>query len=245
MNHQPSAGMPARIVELLARPRLADLPENPVAHVIDALESAFPDHERVDLPEIVDLAAAREWLGSDPAYIGAERLQRIDGQSVLRYDLSLPMLQATRLDGAAVLRLASGKVYRRETEGPSHLEAFHQFEVLASGAPDLLDSWRFIGSVLRSIDAALPGVATRISPTEYPFCSRAWKIDVEDDDRWVEIMALGQYAPFVVQAMQGDPDRVAAFGAGYGLERMACVRFGIDDIRKVEDARFETPSSSA
>ena len=136
-------------------------------------------------------------------------------------------------------RLAAGKVYRREAVSASHLEAFHQLEVLVADERPRLDAWGFAGSILRAVDAALPGTVTRMGPTEYPFCSRAWQLDVDDRGRWVEIMAFGEHAPFVVRAMGGEPDRLAVFGAGFGLERIACLRFGIDDVRKVEEARVE------
>ena len=43
-----------------------------------------------------------------------------------------------------------------------------------------------------------------------------------------------------MRALGGDPSRHVAMAAGFGLERMACLRFGIDDIRKVADMRVAT-----
>tara|TARA_A100001037_G_C14771475_1_gene466261 strand:+ start:311 stop:517 length:207 start_codon:yes stop_codon:yes gene_type:complete len=50
--------MPAKVVELLARPRLTDLPENPVGRTLDDLREMFVDFTDVELPEVVDLRQA-------------------------------------------------------------------------------------------------------------------------------------------------------------------------------------------
>jgi phenylalanyl-tRNA synthetase alpha subunit len=91
--------------------------------------------------------------------------------------------------------------------------------------------------VLDSVDRLLPRVEVRVTPTEYPMCARAWSLDVWHDGRWVELLAWGKYADWVLRALGADPTRHVAFGAGYGLERAAALRYGIDDIRKVASAR--------
>ena len=73
-------------------------------------------------------------------------------------------------------------------------------------------------------------------PTEYPMCSQAWQLEVEDDGNWVEVLAWGVFNDAVVRHLGGDPARHTAVGAGYGLERLAMIRYRIDDIRKVDVA---------
>jgi phenylalanyl-tRNA synthetase alpha chain len=72
-----------------------------------------------------------------------------------------------------------------------------------------------------------------MTPTDYPMCARAWSLDVRRDDRWVELLAWGEYADWVLRALGADPNQHIALGAGFGLERLAMLRFGIDDIRKI------------
>jgi phenylalanyl-tRNA synthetase alpha chain len=76
-----------------------------------------------------------------------------------------------------------------------------------------------------------------MTPTEYPMCVRAWSLDVRQGESWVEVMAWGDYAGWVLRAIGADPDRQIALGAGFGLERIAALRYGIDDIRKMATAR--------
>jgi phenylalanyl-tRNA synthetase alpha subunit len=68
-------------------------------------------------------------------------------------------------------------------------------------------------------------------------CRRAWSLDVLGGGQWTEIMAWGEYADWVLHALGADPERQIAVGAGFGLERVAALRYGIDDIRKISTAR--------
>jgi phenylalanyl-tRNA synthetase alpha chain len=88
--------------------------------------------------------------------------------------------------------------------------------------------------VLRSVEAAMPGLPVRLSPTSYPMCREAWDVDVERDGRWWEVIAFGVFTDRVVAHLGGDPATHTAIGAGYGLERLAMLRYGIDDIRKMD-----------
>jgi phenylalanyl-tRNA synthetase alpha subunit len=100
-----------------------------------------------------------------------------------------------------------------------------------------LDCWQLSGQVLRSVDTLFPGKAARVSPTEYAMCSQAWEIAVEDDGEWFEVLAWGVFTDKIVRHLGGNPEVHTAMGVGYGLERVAMLRYGIDDIRKVETSK--------
>jgi RNA polymerase sigma-70 factor (ECF subfamily) len=236
-NHSVPRDLPLSITELLARPRLVDLPENPVGAMLAILRGAFAEFSVIDLPEDVDLEAALHRLGGDAVYIDHAKLQRIEGQRVLRYDLSLPLLLTVRWSGARQRLTVAGKAYRRETESATHLEAFHQLELFAIDDRCALDSWWFAGRILDAVDRAMPRWEVRLTPTDYPMCKRAWSLDVLGGGQWTEIMAWGEYADWVLHALGADPERQIAVGAGFGLERVAALRYAIDDIRKISTAR--------
>jgi len=229
--------LPASIVELLARPRLVDLPENPVAATLATLKAAFAGFSPIELPEEIDLDEARRQLGGDAVYIDRAQLQRIENERVLRYDLTLPLLTTVRFDGAPRRLTAAGKVYRREQVSATRLEAFHQLEVFVVDDAGAVDTWWFAGRILDAVDRLLPRSEVRVSPTDYPMCERAWSLDVLRDEQWVEVMAWGTYADWVLRAIGADPRRHVALGAGFGLERCAALRYGIDDVRKIATAR--------
>ena len=52
--------------------------------------------------------------------------------------------------------------------------------------------------------------------------------------RWWEVIAFGVFTDRVVSHLGADPKTHTAIGAGYGLERLAMLRYGIDDIRKMD-----------
>jgi len=237
-SHPVPRDLPDDIVDLLARPRLMDLPDNPVGAIVSTLRGAFPAFSAADdVPEEIDLGEASRRLGGDAVYIDRSKLQRIDGDRVLRYDLTLPLLLTVRWSGAPLRLSAAGKCYRRESESATHLEAFHQLELFALDDRGETDAWDFTGRILDSIDRALPRSEVRMTPTDYPMCARAWSLDVRRDDEWIEVMAWGEYADWVLRGIGADPRRQIAMGAGFGLERIAALRYGIDDLRKMAAAR--------
>lgn len=226
--------MPAKIVELLARPQLTELPENPVAIVLEAVRAVFPDFEPRELPEVVDWAEAERTIARDAVYVDVRELHRIDDRRILRYDLTLPLLMNVRFEGTPLRIFSTGKTYRVCEPDSTHLEAFHQAEVFCLDRRDRLDKWQIMSRVLQSVDATMPGLPVRIAPTSYAMCSEAFDIDVEQHGRWWEVLAFGVFTDRVVGHLGGDPAVHTAVGVGYGLERLAMLRYGIDDIRKLD-----------
>src|SRR5438045_7052821 len=113
----------------MARPKRTECPEKPVWRVVEDIRSAFCGFAEIDLPELVDFAAARATVLSDAVYIQPEELHRVDDHHILRYDLTLPLLLTVRYDGEPLRLCAVGKTYRAGRVDAQHLEAFHQFEV--------------------------------------------------------------------------------------------------------------------
>jgi hypothetical protein len=110
-----------KVIELLARPMLTDLPENPVGSVLEILRSVYAGHRDVELPEIVDFADARKGIGDEALYVDASELHRLDDRRILRYDLTLPLLMNVRYDGAPLRILTAGKAYRQGRIDATHL----------------------------------------------------------------------------------------------------------------------------
>jgi RNA polymerase sigma-70 factor (ECF subfamily) len=228
--------LPAKVVELLARPRLTDLPENPVGKTLDLLRSAYPEFAEQEIPELVDLEAAKKTIANDAMYIEPGELHRVDDSRILRYDLTLPLLLSVQYAGRPLRIWAAGKCYRMCQQDAMHLEAFHQAELMWLDDRSRLDPWQMTGRVLRSVDQALPGRTVKIVPTEYAMCSQAWELEVDEDGHWSEVLAWGVFTDRIVSHLGGDPKRHIAVGVGYGLERMAMLRYGIDDARKIDVA---------
>ena len=131
--------------------------------------------------------------------------------SILRYDLTLPLLLNVRYEGRPLRLWAAGKAYRRGRIDAQHLEAFHQAEVFASRRahpPRCLADDR--ARDLSRSNVVLPGRTVKIVPTAYAMCSQAWELEVEDEGRWSEVMAWGVYTDRIVappRRRPGDPHR--------------------------------------
>ena len=232
---EAGTALPARIVELLARPRLTDLPENPVGKALEAMRGVYADYVDVELPEIVDLSAAED-IRKMAMYVEPWELHHVDERRILRYDLTLPLLLSVRYRGEPLRIWSAGKCYRACQSDPLHLEAFHQAEVFRLDDRARIDRARVAGTVLEAVESLLPGSTVRIVPTLYPMCTQAWELEVERDGCPSEVLAWGFFKDEIVAHVGGDPKRHAAVGVGCGLERLAMLRYGIDDIRKIDVA---------
>ena len=233
---QSPRDLPGRIVELLSRPQLTNIPENPVGQVAHMLRGVFSEFQPVELPEFIDFAAARASVTNDAIYVEESELHHIDDRRILRYDMTLPLLMTMRYQGTPMKVWIEGKVYRQGRLDAKHLEAFHQAEVFWLADRREIDAWRMTSLVLQSMDALLPGATVRIVPTKYAMCSQAWELEVELDGQLHEVLAWGVFTDRIVKHLGADPGTHVAVGAGYGLERLAALRYGIDDIRKIEAA---------
>jgi RNA polymerase sigma-70 factor (ECF subfamily) len=227
---------PAKVVELLARPQLTDLPENPVGKVLEMLRGVYADFAEIDLPDVIDFAEARKTIGDDALYVDPLELHRVDDRRILRYDLTLPLLMTVRYEGRPLKLWSAGKAYRLGRIDTSHLEAFHQAEVFWLADREQINPWQVTGQVLEAVDRVLPGRTVKIVPTKYAMCSQAWELEVDVDGHWFEVLAWGIFTDRIVRHLGGDPVRHAAVGVGCGLERLAMLRYGIDDIRKIDVA---------
>jgi phenylalanyl-tRNA synthetase alpha chain len=161
----------------------------------------------------------------------------VDERRILRYDLTLPLLLTARYEGQPLRLWSAGKTYRLGRLDATHLEAFHQAEIFCLDERSRLDPWQITAQALHAVDVMLPSRAVKIVPTKYPMCSQAWELEVDDDGRWAEVMAWGVFTDKIVSHLGGDPRAHTAIGVGYGLERFAMVRYGIDDIRKIDVSR--------
>ena len=205
--------------------------------MLELLRSVYADFTEQELPEVVDLADAERSIAREAMYIEPHELQRVDEGRILRYDLTLPLLLTVRFDGRPLRIFTAGKAYRACQPDPMHLEAFHQAEVFCLDERTRLDPWRMTGTVLESVHATLPGPPVKIVPTEYAMCSQSWELEVEQDGRWYEVLAWGVFTDKIVEHLGGDPKIHTAIGVGYGLERLAMLRYGIDDARKIDVSR--------
>ncbi|GAB4217485.1 MAG: phenylalanine--tRNA ligase subunit alpha [Synechococcales cyanobacterium] len=132
----------------------------------------------------------------------------------------------------------AGRVVRRDTVDATHSPVFHQLEILAVG--DNLTFADMKGTLQTFLKELLGEREFRFRPSYFPFTEPSAEMDVRFGSRWLEIFGCGMVDPNVFQAVGYDPERVTGFAAGIGVERMAMLLYGIDDIRLLytSDLRF-------
>lgn len=147
--------------------------------------------------------------------------------------------------------IAPGRCYRRDTPDATHSANFHQVEGLYVAEDvsmvDLKGTLSYFASELMG-----PDVKIRFRPHFFPFTEPSVEVDftchvcrgkgcrVCKDSGWIEIMGAGMVDPHVFQQVGYDPDSLTGYAFGMGIERIAMILYGIEDIRLLyeNDIRF-------
>lgn len=147
--------------------------------------------------------------------------------------------------------VAPGRVYRRDQLDASHSPVFHQVEGLVVGPEvSLADLKGVLSLFAREIFG--PAAKLRFRPSYFPFTEPSAEVDVScplcggrgcrtcSGSGWLEILGCGMVHPRVLREGGYDPEEVAGFAFGMGIDRIAMLRYGIDDLRLFtqNDLRF-------
>ena len=142
--------------------------------------------------------------------------------------------------------LSPGRVYRNEDISVRSYCLFHQIEGLYV---DKNVSFSNLKGTLEYFAKEFfgPKVKTRFRPSYFPFTEPSaemdvyWGLNTESDYRitkgtgWLEILGCGMVNPEVFKAVKYDPEIFKGFAFGLGIERIAMLKYGIDDIRLLYD----------
>ncbi|MDP6178039.1 MAG: phenylalanine--tRNA ligase subunit alpha [Acidimicrobiales bacterium] len=133
-----------------------------------------------------------------------------------------------------------GRVFRSDTADATHMPVFHQLEALVV---DRDITFGDLAGTLETFTTAYfgEGFATRLRPSYFPFTEPSAEFDVQrPDGSWLELGGCGMVHPEVLRAGGLDPEEWSGFAFGFGLDRLALMRHGIDDLRELfrNDHRF-------
>ena len=174
-------------------------------------------------------------------------------ESILLRTQTSPVQVRTLLEskGAPVKILCPGKVYRRDDDDATHSHQFMQFEGLVVDKhitmSDLKGTLKLFVNKMFGEDFQI-----RFRPSFFPFTEPSVEVDVScfkcegkgcpmcKQTGWIEILGAGMVHPNVLKASGYDPKLYRGFAFGIGIERVAMLRHGIDDIRHfyTDDIRF-------
>ena len=178
---------------------------------------------------------------------------KVTGESdvLLRTQTSGVQVHSMEDEELPIYVIAPGKVYRRDVADPSHLPQFHQIEglVVDKGITfgDLKGTLEFVCKELFGNDRK-----TRFRAHYFPFTEPSCEADVScgicggkgcrmcKGTGWLEILGCGMVDPNVLQMSGIDPEVYSGFAFGMGVERIACLKYDVPDLRMLlqGDERF-------
>jgi phenylalanyl-tRNA synthetase alpha chain len=171
--------------------------------------------------------------------------------TLLRTHTSPVQIRAMKAQRPPVRIIVPGKVYRRDVADMSHSPMFHQVEGLA------VDRNITMGDLKGTLELFAremfgPGSRIRFRPSFFPFTEPSAEVDVLcfvcsgagcrlcKQGGWLEILGSGMVHPQVLKNVGYDPEEVTGWAFGMGIERIAMLKYGIDDLRLFfeNDVRF-------
>jgi len=158
---------------------------------------------------------------------------------LLRTHTSPVQIRSMVAEGAPIKIIAPGRVYRCDSD-QTHTPMFHQVEGLVV---DEHISFAHLKAVLHQFVEAFfeRDAELRFRPSYFPFTEPSAEVDVSwGEDKWLEILGCGMVHPNVLESAGVDPDKYTGYAFGMGVERLAMLRYGVDDLRTFfeNDLRF-------
>ena len=164
----------------------------------------------------------------------------VEGGLVLRTHTSPIQVRHMETHAPPIRIIAPGRVYRVDSDA-THSPMFHQVEGLWIGDDvTFADLKAVLSEFLRNFFER-DDLALRFRPSFFPFTEPSAEIDMRfGDGGWLEIAGAGQVHPNVLRAVNIDPERWQGIAFGIGPDRLAMLRYGVDDLRLFyeNDLRF-------
>jgi phenylalanyl-tRNA synthetase alpha chain len=164
----------------------------------------------------------------------------VDGGMVLRTHTSPVQVRYMETHAPPIRIIVPGRVYRVDSDA-THSPMFHQVEGLWIGEDVSFADLKSIFTEFLRLFFERDDVALRFRPSFFPFTEPSAEIDMRfGDGGWLEIAGSGQVHPNVLRAVNIDPERWQGFAFGMGPDRLAMLRYGVDDLRLFyeNDLRF-------
>ncbi|MDQ0416794.1 phenylalanyl-tRNA synthetase alpha chain [Croceifilum oryzae] len=190
------------------------------------------DHYNFEMLNLPKDHPARDM--QDSFYITPEILLRthtssVQGRTLLAKEGEVP-----------VRIIMPGKVYRRDDDDATHSHQFTQIEGLVVDRGVSMGELK--GVLLQLIQKMFgPDTEVRLRPSYFPFTEPSVEVDIYHPEKgWLEILGAGMVHPRVLEKAGYDSERYTGFAFGLGVERVAMLKYDIDDIRHLynNDLRF-------
>ncbi len=206
------------------------------------IEDDFHNFTALNVPENHPARAMHDTFYLEPGQAGEGTL--------LRTHTSPVQIRALRAGKPPLAVIAPGRVYRIDSDA-THTPMFHQIEGLLV---DTDVSFAQLKSILHGFMEAFfeRDLAMRLRPSYFPFTEPSAEVDIScvecggkgcrlcKHTGWIEVLGCGMVHPNVLASCDVDPDRYTGYAFGMGIDRLAMLRYGVNDLRLFfeNDLRF-------
>lgn len=127
--------------------------------------------------------------------------------------------------------ISPGKVFRNEATDKTHEAQFHQIEGLVVGEKISMANLKYyLDQMVKKLFG--DDFEIRLRPSYFPFVEPGVEVDIrKKDGEWVEVLGAGIVHPNVLNAVGVDSNKYSGFAFGVGVDRLAFMKYGLDDIR--------------
>ena len=162
------------------------------------------------------------------------------GSTLLRTHTSPVQIRVMSEQEPPIYMVMPGRVFRQDTPDATHMPVFHQIEGLVI---DRDITFAHLAGTIDAFSKAFFGgdFASRLRPAYFPFTEPSAEFDIiQPDGSYMELGGCGMVHPNVLTACGLDPEEWQGFAFGFGIDRFAKQRHGVDDLRDLfsNDLRF-------
>ena len=228
---------------------------HPITQIINEVEEIFlgMGYEIADGPEVEKAIYNFDKLNTPPDHPARDIQDTfyITSDIVLRSQTSPVQARVMENKKPPIKIICPGAVYRSDSVDSTHSPVFHQIEGLVI---DKNISMTDLKGTLEMFAKKCLGANTKIRfrPHHFPFTEPSAEADVScfvcggkgcrvcKEEGWIELLGCGMVHPNVLKNCGIDPEEYSGFAFGFGVERIAMAKFGIDDMRLLfeNDVRF-------
>jgi phenylalanyl-tRNA synthetase alpha chain len=189
----------------------------------------------------------------DTIFIAGQQSKPQRDRLLLRTHTSPVQIHAMEKEPPPLRLVIPGKVHRHDTPDATHSPVFHQVEGLAVDEDEPITFCDLKGTLDHAMKAFFgPRVRTRFQPSFFPFTEPSVEVYVScifcggtgcricKQSGWIELLGAGMVDPALYRFVGYDPEKVSGFAFGMGVERIAMLMYGLDDIQQFYqgDVRF-------
>jgi len=228
---------------------------HPITQVIEEVKEIFlgMGYSVADGPEVERTYYVFDQLNT-PLDHPARDLQDtfyVTDDVILRTQTSSVQIRVMENQKPPIKIICPGAVYRSDTPDATHSPLFHQIEGLVVDKNITMSDLK--GTLEMFAKNCLgPNTKIRFRPHHFPYTEPSAEVDVScfvcggkgcrvcKQEGWIELLGCGMVHPKVLQNCGIDPNEYSGFAFGFGVERIAMAKFGIDDLRLLyeNDVRF-------